>query len=448
MPDLPLPVTYREEIFEEVKSLLKAGESCALIGVGSSGKSNIARHLLRADVRLHHFGASAAQIALLYINCKPFAHREPHELYLHTLDQLSQALAELNGSFTPLLSEVETLWREAQAAPTSLAKRSLNLAIAGAVRSGAERVIVMLDDCDDLFHTAPPVLFSDLRELRDNYKVRLVYVTLTRREPAFLRPDAKEYEELFELFSTSRHNIPIPPYREADAFHMIRRLAARPDPPRNLSDAEIRLLFDLSGGHAGLIRALYFVTQEKPGLFARDKSDDLAAQAAIDDECNKIMDSLEEDEKIALYHIARCESPQADVLRRLRRRGLIHPGIDGVFSPVFDAFLRGQGESARSPVHIEFTGNGWQVRVSGELIDNLTWPEFEVLQALCQKRGQVCTYEELLDAVRVPERATEEDRVMGKPLERLNRYVQRLRARLGPAAARCIVTEKDGYRFV
>ena len=52
MPDLLPPVRYREEIFDTVSELLRAGESCALVGVSGSGKSSLAHHLTRADVRL------------------------------------------------------------------------------------------------------------------------------------------------------------------------------------------------------------------------------------------------------------------------------------------------------------------------------------------------------------------------------------------------------------
>ncbi|MEK7786897.1 MAG: hypothetical protein AAB658_15925, partial [Chloroflexota bacterium] len=69
MSDLPIPVEFRSEIIHRVLSVLRGGESCALVGIGSSGKSNIARHLVRADVRLLHLGADAAQTIILYLNC-------------------------------------------------------------------------------------------------------------------------------------------------------------------------------------------------------------------------------------------------------------------------------------------------------------------------------------------------------------------------------------------
>src|SRR5262250_3147219 len=98
MSDLPIPVGFRAETLQQVVRLLRSGESCSVVGVGSSGKSNVARHLARADVRKEYFGDEAGSTIIIYLNCKPLARRAPHELYLAALDQVSRALGEHEGS--------------------------------------------------------------------------------------------------------------------------------------------------------------------------------------------------------------------------------------------------------------------------------------------------------------------------------------------------------------
>src|SRR3954468_2750650 len=98
MSDLPIPVGFRAEILQQVVRLLRSGESCAVIGVGSSGKSNVARHLARADVRQEYFGPEAETTLVVYLNCKPLARRAPHDLYLYALDQMARALGEHESS--------------------------------------------------------------------------------------------------------------------------------------------------------------------------------------------------------------------------------------------------------------------------------------------------------------------------------------------------------------
>jgi hypothetical protein len=455
MSDLPIPVGFRAETLQQVVRLLRSGESCSLIGVGSSGKSNIARHLARADVRQEYFQAEAAVTLIVYLNCKPFAQRPPSALYLHALDQLTRSLSETEGGLRGQQATLDELWQAAQAQPEELARRNLDVAIGQLVQSGARHILFVLDDCDDLFAMAPPVLFSDLRGLRDNYKVVVAYLTLTRREPVFLRPDTREYEELFELLSAPGHTIPVAPYVEADGLLMLRRLAARQSPPRALAEADARHLYLLGGGHAGLLRALFFASQFDTTLGASGlttaASEKLASHPDVEAECRKIWDSLEPEEQAALTALANGGAPDPDGLHRLERRGLVHPRLNGrfeFFSPVFQKNLpssAAQTDTAQ-PITIEFPGVGRQARVNGELVSGLLAPEYELLRCLAEARPGTCSRLTLIEAMRRAEQTERSDRVAGDPLRRLDEYVRHLQAKLG-AAGRHIHPAGDGYRM-
>lgn len=457
MAELPIPVSFRAEIVQQVVRLLRAGESCALIGVGSSGKSNIARHLARADVRQEYFEADAERALVVYLNCKPFAHKAPPEFYLHALDQLLRALDAHGGPLAGQRAAIEALWQTAQADPGVLALRNLDQAIGRLVAAGAAHLILALDDCDDLLAHVAPVFFSDLRGLRDNYKVRLVYLTLTRREPAFLREGTPEFEELFELISAPGHTLAVPPYVEADAVLMLRRLAARQVPPRVLTDFEAHRLYTLSGGHAGLLRSLFFATQYNTELAAAALSPNdwtrLADHADVDGECRKIWDSLEVEEQEDLGRIVLGQAPTADGLRRLERRGLVRLRLSQpaeFFSPVFERCARGLlGATAAADddgVAVEFTGVGHQARVNGELVTTLIAPEYEILRCLTAARPQACPRGALIEAMRLAEQHERSRRVQGDPLRRLEEYVRQLKAKIGPAGY-LIESVGDGYRL-
>ena len=454
MSDLPIPVSFRAETVQQVVRLLRSGESCALVGVGSSGKSNIARHLARADVRQEYFGPAAAATVVAYLNCKPFAQRDPAELYLHAIDQLARALEapDLGALATarPALAEV---WQTAQADPPVRARRGLDQALGALVQAGAQHIVLVLDDCDDLLHMGPPVLFSDLRGLRDNHKVRLVYLTLTRREPGFLREGTPEFEELFELLSAPGHTLAVAPYVESDALLMLRRLAARQVPPRPLSEPEGRRLFDLSGGHAGLLRALFFATQYTPELAASLMSPSewvrLADHADVEGECRKIWDSLEVEEQEDLARLARGQAPTADGLRRLEKRGLARAHFSRapeLFSPVFARCLNaiigaadGNGAhppAARAEPAVEFLPLGRQVRLEGQLVTDLLAPELEVLRCLVNAAPEPCEVLTLIEAMRLAEQLERNEKVAGDPLRRLDNYLRQLRVKLGPAGRR------------
>jgi hypothetical protein len=450
MPELLPPVTFRREILEPVIDLLRMGESCALVGVGSSGKSNIARHLPRADVRLTYFENRAPHIFVVYVNCKPLAHHPPQALYLQALDQLTRMAEELASVYQPLLPVLTELWQAAQASPEALAKRNFDRAIDHVVRAGAELIVVELDDCDDLFGKAPPVLFADLRELRDNHKRQVVYLTLTRREPAFLRLNTPEFEELFELISATGHTIAITPYLEADAIFMLQRLASRQETAPLLAYSEKRRIYELSGGHAGLIRSIYFAVRRNPDSLENMTPAQLLTNADIEDECSKILHSLEDEERAELRRLVTQAAPTTDGLARLKRRGLILSptfSTPQIFAPVFDVYLRQQFGPAREAVTIEFVGTARQVRVNGQLISSLNWPEFEILRHLYHHRPDLCRINELFETMRPAELGRPHDRAQGNPVERLAQYVLQIRTKLGKAAE-AIQREQDGYRFV
>jgi hypothetical protein len=451
MPDIPLPIAFRAEVIEPLVAMAKKGESCALVGVGSSGKSNIARHVARADVRLHYFGADVPYVVVLYLYCKPYALRALSDFYLHALDQLGQVIEELDGTFNPLQPTLNDLRLEAQGKPELLAKHNLDKALGQIVRSGAKHIMILLDDCDDLFAKAPPLLFGDLRELRDNHKRAVVYATFTRQEPLFLRTQTPQYEDFFELVSPRGHTIPIPPYNETDGMNMVRRLANRGDSPRSISELEIHRLYDLAGGHAGLIRSLFFATSQgvnvfddNPAALAR-----LADDADVRDECRKIIDSLQGGERDDLIHLVRQELPSAKGLHNLQQRGLVRTQFRRTefFSPVFEWFV---GQLAGTPtpasLAIDFTGVGFQVRINRVLVDTLSRTEYEILRLLKEKRGQVCSRAELVEAILRSESGRPEAGIHGHPLSRIEQYLHRLRAKIG-AAGQYIVPEGDGYRL-
>jgi hypothetical protein len=457
MPELPIPVGFRAETLQQVVRLLRSGESCAIVGVGSSGKSNVARHLARADVRQEYFGPEAESTLVVYINCKPLARRAPHELFLHALDQMARALTDHEGKLRQHQPAVEALWQAAEAQPEVLALRNLDQAVGGLAQAGALHIVFVLDDCDDLFALAPPVLFADLRGLRDNYKQRLVYVTLTRREPVFLRENTTEFEELFELLSAPGHTIPVAPYAEADGTLMLRRLAQRQVPPRSLTEAEALRLHQLAGGHAGLLRALFFATQYNPTLAVEALSPEnwahLADHADVEGECGKILDSLEPEERADLALLARGEVPSHDGARRLERRGLVRLHLNGryeIFSPIFERCLGRIVEpqaASRPPERdeMELVGIGHQVRVNGSLITLLA-PEYEILRCLTTTRPEPCSHLQLIEAMRLAEHVEHSEKIAGNPVRRLHAYISQLKAKIGPAGS-LIQPSGDGYRL-
>jgi hypothetical protein len=450
MPEIPIPVEYRAEVIQPILELLLSGESAALVGVGSSGKSNIARHLKRLDVRAHYLGAEDTRTLVVFLNCKSYAQAAPHDFYLYALDQLDRALEESKS-----YARVNDLWNDAQANSERLARRNLDRGFDRAVSAGIEHIICLMDDCDDLLSLGSSVLFTDLRELRDNHKNQLVFLTVTRREPAFLRRDGKEFEDFFELLDASGHTFPLPPYTPADGHHMLRRLAARQTPPRPVSEAEIRRLYEMGGGHAGLMRTMFFAARSGTDVLGQNILLKMSDNAEVEAECGKIMDSLEEAERDDLRRLAQVYPPTPDGLRRLMRRGLVHERVGRppeIFSPVFEHYLQQEpvpeAQSEAPPrLQLEFLGGG-QTRINGSPLA-LSRVEAILLQHLWANQPRPCPVPDLLTTMRAAE-ADElpEQRVHGPTLTRLNQYLIRLKEKLGPTLGQHLQTDGQAYWLV
>src|SRR5512136_2905673 len=222
MPNLPLPVEFRGEIIEPLLNSLRGGESCSLIGVGSSGKSNLMRHLARQEVREHYLGEAARSMLAVYVDCAKLTDYTIRALHGLVLEAVSNAVQESSLETATLRPKLESLWEQAaEAAVPDKVRRALEEAIASVLRAGITQIFVILDDFDHVVQNAPGPVLNSLRALRDNFKARLMYTTVTCRELAFLRNE-NEYQDFYELVCSE--TMPTGPYRESDARVMMDRL--------------------------------------------------------------------------------------------------------------------------------------------------------------------------------------------------------------------------------
>ena len=95
MSDKEHPLTFRQEIIQPLTDSIRAGESCALVGVGSSGKSNIARFMRdRADARQTYFTDITDRVLWLMVDCNALDNYEETSLYAAMIDSLVRELSK------------------------------------------------------------------------------------------------------------------------------------------------------------------------------------------------------------------------------------------------------------------------------------------------------------------------------------------------------------------
>lgn len=341
MTEIPIACSFRQEILTPLTGKLQDGYSCSLVGVGSSGKSNVVRHLLRQDVRAHYWGADAERVLYLYLDLDALQSYDEDVVYAKLISILRQTLAQRSDETAGLSALLETQWREVVSNHSAVLAREYLAQALDRLFTTLIQVVIVFDDCDRLVAQVKGEWLRGMRALRNDYKGRLMYVTVSRKELSQLRPRSPDLETFFELFA--QHLLFVGPYREADALGMLARLAGRQnEAARPLQQEEIQRILELSGQHAGLISAVYKLTNRYSDSSAVDLGSPhviqrLMTRKLIRAECEKITDSLPPSESQALQHIANGTVEEGSAVRVLKRKGLVRENVDGaltVFSPL------------------------------------------------------------------------------------------------------------------
>jgi DNA-binding winged helix-turn-helix (wHTH) protein len=438
-----LPLTFRKEVVDSILTCLMAGESCAMVGIGSVGKSNLLRFLQREDVHRAKLGQEWDSYLFVYIDANKLLEQSLWGLSELTLHQVLISLTD-HGADEVALQKIDDLHQRSTAPPTRhLALRYLDRAVGLVCRHLGLRIVFLIDEFDNLCRMLSPRGFAALRALRDDHKYRLMYVVATRLELSRLREEIEEIEPFEELVSLN--TIWLGPYSEDDARFMLHRLEARHD--IRLDERTTHHLVAAAGGHPGLLRAAYRVAIEHPSDLAHAA---LAHSPRVRDECRRVWLSLVSREQKAITALASAAgagSVGSDTLKQLHYKGMTGgPWSEDnqVFSPLFAEYIR--QEQPTIGAHIQVDRKRRMVWVSGHAIQDLPPLEYRFLEYLESKRGQVCSRDELA-------RHLYPEEVFGEGVSdaRLDAVVKRVRKRIEPVPGEQRYIETvwgQGFRLV
>jgi DNA-binding winged helix-turn-helix (wHTH) protein len=430
-----LAISYRSSEVGQILAALRAGESCAVVGIGSVGKSNLLRSLQEKEVRRAKLGQEWDTSLFAYIDVNKSLKRSVWGLWELMLHQLMIEVTN-QGADEVTLQTIDDLHGRATEPKTRyLALRYLDRAVSMVCNRLGWRLVFLIDEFDELCRTMPPRGFAALRALRDDHKYRLTYVVATRLELRRLREEISEIEAFEELVSP--HTIWLGPYSEDDARFMLHRLEARHDV--RLEEETTDYLLAATGGHPGLLRAGFRVAIEHPS----NLQGMLASSSQVQDECRRIWLSLAPKEQRAVVSLVgdmEVQPHPTGLIEQLGHKGLVGgPWVsaDRVFSPLFAEYIRQRHPVVGARVHIDRQRR--TVWVDGRKIAGLAPLEYKLIEYLEGKRGQVCSRDELAECL-YPEDMSLEG--AGVTDTRIDSVVKRLRRRIepNPKEPRFIVT--------
>ncbi len=438
------PLSYREEIVAPLFRALSASDSSVVLGPASMGKSRLIQFILRPEVQRHYLGERTRSALIALVDHNRLAELSDwgfYELLLTTLVEASGG----HPASQPLRAELNTLRREVITSRDAvLARRHVELALHMLCQEHGLSLCLILDEFDETYRELPSLTLANLRALRDANKYRLCYILMLRELPSLLRPIA-DVEGFYELFSRSIFGLR--PYRPADAERIIDQLEARKG--LALAPHARTKILELSGGHPGLIVALFDAMLTRDAPADGTEIDWASALPTIQEEGRKIWSSLSEGEQLALSQYTRGK-PIGDesVLHLLRLKGLlpIVSGAESTFSPLFTRFVLSQNISANERLSIDTAAR--VVRLGDQSIRDLTATEFDLLQFLAEHLGQVCTRDTILNHL-YPDEA-QSDELRGTD-NRVDTLVRRIREKIEPVRehpAYLLTVRGKGYRLV
>jgi hypothetical protein len=398
-PEAPV----RAEDLRYIMNCIRQGECCSVVSPSNTGKSILLKSLLTEEIRQGCAREEAVPL-MVFVDCLG-AGDTAHSFYELLLRRIME---ELEGSDVSraTVDAFRDLHREVLRSTTDLAVRSLFASSMRALgRETRIRLVLILDEFDDVFRALPPWPFRQLRVLRDKFGAQLCYVAATSRHLERLRsdPDTYEFRELFHPYTWI-----LCPLCEEDIQHFITYLAQARG--MVLDEERTSLASELSGGHPGLLTHVCRIlsTWELGQLPQRETIvDELGKDPTIQKECRRLWDELEQEEQDGLLALVGGGEAALDAERRraLRAKGLVVTREDGrltVFAPIFEGFVRSELTKRRGGVPRgircdEQTGQIWVD--DREVTLELSEPQRKLVRLLCQKVGAVCTKDEIAQAV-------------------------------------------------
>lgn len=328
-PSPRLHFNFRSADSEIVFGKIHAGQSVEVIGVGSVGKSNFVRHIIRRDVQDHYlYQRHQEQANCIFIGLDANALLEPIPSAMDALKPSGWAGYELIASRLiravmeqgilnhlpvgdpshpeQIYAMYRRLWPDDNDNVHIIAFRYLEDMIQR-IFDGIQhpiRLVFIFDEFEKFIEELPPRFFQSLRSLRDQHKDHIIFLTTARQIMPLLLDRARmhQYEAFMELFS--RHFLL--PYRPSDTEQTFNRMAVRrdlPAPPPELRHT----MMAVTGGHAGLLRSAFSAWAPMnllhPSMSDNELISVLVRVADIDEECKTIWRSLSQDERQLLLNM-------------------------------------------------------------------------------------------------------------------------------------------------
>lgn len=442
---------HRAEVRKIVQLIgARVPQSCSLIGERRMGKTSLLNYLAMPGGALTEFGDSLAYPASNYIfvplEFTALKARQQSsavlmfKLLLQRLEQVVEMTAGIRLNTFEKYQNSEDL--------DSLVLFGICSCLDEIRRHLPGRVIVfLLDDAEILVRYGAGAL------LRSMIQDRLVSFVIATRAPLNEIDPESEVSPLFNIMADTI-SLTMLPAQKAEAWMLY--LASQTG--ASFSGAELNFVLEKGGGHPEFLKTIARRIWDAPfgfgvrsPLLGVSESEPLVSQldellpeiaTELEPLCTGIWKAATPDERVILQRLASSAEQitlQRPALQKLLRKGLLR--IDGrslqFFSAIFKDFVYRQDHPPVSHPERELRfGEGYVT--FGDNVFKLSPIEMKLMQYLASRTGQICTREEIHNAV-WSEPYTEGSSV------KVNIAIQRLKQKLGILAESVESARGVGY---
>ncbi len=333
-------LSYRQEVLAPLFDLIQIAESSVVIGASSMGKTRLIDFIMLPKIQQYYLKDNAERILFVRVDTNHI--REWSDLYFFEL--LMNTIADSCGQQEEsklIQQELYNLYLKIMQDRNELqSQRYVELAVKNLCQGHNFILSFIFDEFDYAYQNLSRNILANLRGLRDANRNQISFTLFLRNLPDYLRPHS-EIESFYEL--VSRNVIGLKPYSRTDLMEVIQEFEIQ---RRHPIESDFReWLYLVSGGHPGLIQKLFNIliehSEEKENLVNRTW---LINQQSVMDECQRLWDSVTEDEKAGLIQFVQKQAiPSQNALHLLNVKGLLKSNENNkVFSPIFETYIRGK----------------------------------------------------------------------------------------------------------
>ncbi len=447
----PTLTLYRERDLLKVLDLLAEGHCVAVVGLSNTGKSELLRALQTPGAAVRFRELTDSEALFVYVDCNRMLELSPRGFYEAILRAILEALPPEEAE---LKAAVKEQYQIVVQPPNDFAvPLAFNNALVALVEGGSRRVILLLDEFDEVLTGIEPRILLNLRAMRDKYGTDLSYVIASVIPPSQVSQDDEHVAEFAELFTMGRHFLgPLPP--EETRLMAEEWFAAAGD---HLDEAEAAYVLAQAGGHPGLIRSvcrvLLQVESGAPQLYQQRAFEE--ADVALESdrvtltELRRLWEQLPPQGQAAAIEVATTGQANEEALQLLAQRGVLIEGQGDqpprLFGELFARFARRKALAQHGVQRgVWVDTDAGQVWVDGFPVPTLTELEYRLLLLLYGRLNKICDKYQLVEAVWGQEYIDEVDDA------RVEKLVSRLRAKLEdhPQASRYLITVRGrGYKL-